>query len=247
MDKIILTAHQPVYLPWLGLFHKIALADSFCIFDDVQYLKKDWNNRNQIKTNTGPLMLSVPVLNSGYREKPIREIQINNSVNWRRKHWNSILLAYKKAPYFREHADFFEDLYKREWNNLVELNNHILFYLLETLGLKRKIYYAHKENFKGYKSNLVLDMCEKLNAEAYIFGKLGQDYADSDSFKAKGIKLYFQDYKHPEYKQLWGDFAPYMSVLDLLFNEGKDKALEIIMSGNISRSQLEEKLRSQDE
>lgn len=247
MDKIILTAHQPVYLPWLGLFHKIALADIFCIFDDVQYLKKDWNNRNQIKTNAGALMLSVPILTCGHREKTLREMQINNSIDWRRKHWNSILLAYKKAPYFAEHADFFEDLYKTEWTSLVELNNQILFYLLSVLGLTPKIYYAHKEKFKGYKSDLVLDMCEKLKADVYIFGKLGRDYADLDAFKAKGIEVYFQDYAHPTYRQLWGDFMPYMSVLDLLFNEGKDRALKIIMDGNISRSELEKQFGGQNE
>jgi hypothetical protein len=234
---MILTAHQPVYLPWLGLFHKIALADSFCIFDQVQYLPKDWNNRNQIKTPSGPLMLTVPVLTTGYLDKTLLDMKINNSVNWQRKHWNSIMLAYKKAPYFNLYADFFEDLYKRKWENLVDLNNHFLFYSLDSLGLKPKITYAHEQNFEGTKSDLVLDMCKKLEANLYIFGKLGKDYANNGSFKKAGVKLYFQDYNHPVYPQLHGKFEPYCSIIDLLFNCGKD-SLSILMSGNISKDDL---------
>lgn len=240
---MILTAHQPVYLPWLGLFHKIALADSFCIFDDVQYLKKDWNNRNQIKTNSGLLMLTVPVLTSGYREKTLREMKINNSVDWRKKHWNSIYLSYKKAPFFNLYSGFFEDLYKKEWENLTELNNYILFYLLDVLNLKPKIYYAHELNFKGYKSDLVLDMCLKLKADTYIFGKLGKDYADSNSFEKKGVMLYFQDYNNPVYPQQYGKFEPYCSIIDLLFNVEKKSVLDIIMSGNIKKDQLKNILK----
>ena len=93
---MILTAHQPVYLPWLGLFHKIALADEFVIFDQVQYLPKDWMNRNKIKTQIGSIWLTVPVLRKGHRELKTSEIQINNSVDWRKKHLRSISINYQK-------------------------------------------------------------------------------------------------------------------------------------------------------
>src|SRR4030066_409564 len=155
---MILTAHQPVYLPWLGLFHKIALSDMFCIFDDVQYLKKDWNS-------------------------------------------------------------------------LVKLNDYILFYLLKEIGISVKICRASDEKFEGVKSDIVLDMCKKLCADVYIFGALGRDYAEMDKFEQAGIKIYFQDYHHPEYLQLYGKFVPYVSVIDLLFNCG-DNSLDILMSGN---------------
>ena len=235
---MILTAHQPVYLPWLGLFHKIALSDMFCVFDDVQYLKKDWNNRNRIKTNSGALWLTVPVLTSGHREKSIREIRINNTIGWRRKHWDTILFAYKKAPYFSRYADFFEDLYKKEWDSLVKLNDYILFYLFKEIGISVKICRASDEKFEGVKSDLVLDMCKKLGADVYIFGALGRDYAEMDKFEQAGIKIYFQDYHHPEYPQLYDKFVPYMSVIDLLFNCG-DNSLDILMSGNTQKKDIE--------
>src|SRR5438045_2987654 len=98
---MILTAHQPVYLPWLGLFEKIAIADRFVFFDGVQYLPRDWNNRNRIKSRAGAAeWLTVPVLTKGHREKTIGAIEINNALPWRRKHWRTLELSYRDAPYF---------------------------------------------------------------------------------------------------------------------------------------------------
>lgn len=236
---MILTAHQPVYLPWLGLFHKIAISDAFCYFDDVQYLKKDWNNRNKIKTSDGESWLTVPVLTRDSREKTIREIEINNSLNWRKKHWRSICLAYKKSAFFKEYSDFFEDLYKKEWAYLTELNEYILKYFLKELKIDVKYHKASELNFKGHKSELVLDMCKKLGSDTYIFGALGRDYADVDYFNKNGINVYFQDYNHPEYEQLWGEFKSHLSIIDLLFNVGQSRTLEVIMEGNITKNELE--------
>ncbi len=238
---MILTAHQPVYLPWLGLFHKIALSDAYCYFDDVQYQIKDFNNRNKIKTAQGPLWITVPVLSEGYRDKKIWQIEINNSIDWRKKHWKSIYLAYKKAPFFGRYADFFEDVYKKEWKYLVALNEYMLKWFLAELKIDVSYTKASELHFNGTKSELVLDMCKKLGATAYIFGKLGEDYADTEVFVREGVRVYFQDYVHPEYPQLHGDFAPYMSIIDLLFNCG-DKSLEILMQGNISREALQKDL-----
>ena len=234
---MILTAHQPVYLPWLGLFHKIALADAFCYFDDVQYLKKDWNNRNKIKTTNGPLWLTVPVLTTDHREKTIREIEINNSLNWRKKHWISILNNYRKTPHFNRYSDFFEDLYKREWRYLSQLNEHMLLWFLKELGISIDFTRASEKKFNGTKSDLVLDMCKNLGAQTYIFGSLGKDYAHIEDFSNAGVHVLFQEYHHPVYPQLHGDFVPYMSIIDLLFNCG-ERSLDIIMSGNMTKKDI---------
>lgn len=234
---MILTAHQPVYLPWLGLFHKIAISDAYCYFDDVQYLVKDWNNRNKIKGQNGEMWLTVPVLTQGYREKSIRKIEINNSIDWRKKHWKSIFLNYKKAPFFNKYADFFEDTYKKEWQYLTDLNEYMLKWFINELGIKVKYYKASELNFKGHKSDLVLNMCKKLKADLYIFGALGKDYAEEDDFKKKNIRIYFQEYKHPIYFQLHGAFIPNMSVIDLMFNCGP-RSLNIIMQNNIIKERL---------
>lgn len=226
---MVLTAHQPVYLPWLGLFHKIAQAETFVSFDEVQYLPKDWNNRNRLKTSDGPIWLTVPVLRKGHRERPIRAIEINNALPWRRKHWASIRASYARAPYFDEHARFLEDTYAREWTTLAELNEHLLLGFLDALGIEVRFLRASDFDFQGQKSELVLDMCRRLGATTYVFGALGRDYADVEAFERERVQVRFQDYRHPEYPQLHGSFVPYLSVVDLLFNCGP-ASLEILLS-----------------
>jgi hypothetical protein len=227
---MILTAHQPVYLPWLGLFHKIALADLFCIFDIAQYQTKDYNNRNKIKTNTGAIWLSVPVESKEHFTKRICDIRIINN-GWNRKHLKSIQLAYQKAPFFKEHIGRLEEILAAQYDFLTDLNTEILRYSLDALGIHVPIVKASDYDFEGYKSDLVLDMCVKLKADDYIFGAQGKSYADVPSFTEKGIGVHFQNYIHPEYHQLHGEFEPYMSLIDLLFNEGP-RSKEILMTGN---------------
>ncbi|MFC1709842.1 WbqC family protein [Candidatus Omnitrophota bacterium] len=234
---MILTAHQPVYLPWLGLFHKIALADTFVSFNQVQYLPKEWNNRNMIKTVTGNAWLTVPVLKKGHREKTISEIQINNDIPWQRKHWKSIYLNYKKASYFMKYADFFEEVYKKEWSKLSDLNDYMLKHFLKILGIKVGFTNAANFDFQGKKSDLVLDMCKKLRADVYIFGSLGRDYANVDTFRKEDINVLFQEFKHPIYPQLHGKFISHLSIVDLLFNCG-ERSLEILMEGNVGKDKL---------
>jgi hypothetical protein len=234
----ILTAHQPVYLPWLGLFHKIALADTFVSFNRVQYLPKDWNNRNKIKTQAGSIWLTVPVLSKGYLDKPLNEIEINNNVPWRRKHWKSICQNYKKAPYFDDYASFFESVYSRDWQYLAELNDFMLVWFLTALQIDVEFLQASDYDYKGKKSELVLDMCKTHQADVYIFGSMGKDYADIKAFNDADIKIIFQEYNHPVYSQLYGKFAPFhLSVLDLLFNHGQ-ASKDILMSGNIRKSDI---------
>lgn len=229
---MILTAHQPVYLPWLGLFHKIALADSYCVFDIVQYQKKDYNNRNKIKTSSGEIWLSVPVEAKGHFDRNICDIRILEN-GWRKKHFKSISLAYKKSDYFEAYIEDVEKIVlngKQEF--LTDLNFNILKFFMRALKINVPVVKASDYDFTGSKSDLVLDMCVKLGATKYIFGKLGKDYAGLESFEKNNIEVFFQDYQHPAYKQLHGEFKPYMSALDLLFNEG-ERSNEILMSGNI--------------
>jgi len=217
---MILTAHQPVYLPWLGFFNKLSMADSFCWFDDVQYCKKDWISRNRVKTPQGVQWLTVPVKSKGHLDKKIKDVEINNEVPWRRKHWRTILFAYGKAKYAKTYLPLFEYVYSREWIKLSSLNEYLIRYLLQVLETKVEWFRASELGFKGHKSDLVLDMCERLGADSYIFGTHGKDYANIDKFKNSGVSVVFQEYQHPVYDQLWGEFTPNLSVIDLLFNCG---------------------------
>tara|TARA_B110000014_G_C20123578_1_gene596794 strand:- start:1346 stop:2083 length:738 start_codon:yes stop_codon:yes gene_type:complete len=236
-NNMILTAHQPVYLPWLGLFHKISLSDTYVFFDDVQYLPKDWMNRNYIKTVTGATWLTVPVLRKGHRDLKTSEIKINNSINWREKHFSTIKLNYKKTPYYDDYIPFFEEIYSKSWEFLSELNEHMLHWFLNELKINVNFLRSSDFEFKGKKSELVLDMCNKLKATTYIFGSLGKNYADLSSFEENNIKVFFQDYLHPIYPQFNGEFISNMSVVDLLFNCGP-KSHEIILSNNLSYDEL---------
>ena len=235
---MILTAHQPVYLPWLGLFHKIALSDTFVHFDQVQYLPKDYMNRNKIKTTSGPIWLTVPVMRKGYRDLKTSEIQINNSMDWQKKHLKSIIFNYKNSTFFEKYIPYFEEVYSKKWNYLTELNESMLKWFLKQLGINIKFEKASDYNFEGVKSELVLNMTKKLNATHYIFGSLGKDYANENEFLNSGVKPIFQNYNHPSYSQLHGDFIPNLSILDLLFNSGPN-SLEIIMSNNLRKNDIE--------
>ena len=235
---MVLTAHQACYLPWLGLFHKIALADKFILWDDVQYQPKDFNNRNKIKFPDGPKWLTVPVLRKGYLDKKYWEIEIDNTVGWGRKHWKSIEQCYRKAPYFERYHEALKFIYAQEWKHLWLLNGALLSLFCGQLGIPlptegpnrfRMLSALHCE---GTKSELVLNVCKKVGATKYIFGSQGRDYADVKAFEREGIEVIFQDYQHPNYAQRFGKFEPYMAIIDLLFNEGPN-SLEILMNGNV--------------
>ena len=224
--NLILTAHQPNYLPYCGFFHKITLADKFCIFDGVQFERKGYNNRVLIKTQQGVQWLTVPVEHGQPRIKDARIVESG----WRRKHVRAIELAYQKAPYFDVYMPEIRRLIVEPCRYLADFNRFLLYFLLGALGISKQIVVASDYRFNGSKSEAVLDMCRQLGATQYIFGSQGRDYADVEAFGRAGILLQFQDYKHPVYPQLHGDFVAGLSVIDLLFNCGPD-SLRILTSG----------------
>ena len=234
----ILTAHQPAYLPWIGLFHKIAIANAYVYLDNIQFEKNSFINRNKIKTANGPIWLTVPILLKGHMSKTIKEMKINNIVNWQTKHLKSIEMNYKSTSYFNQYIGFFRDCYKREWTHLSDLNEYMLKWFLNILNIKVKYYKMSEIGFEGRKSDLVLDMCKKLSADLYIFGALGRDYVKEENFTREDIKIYFQNYNHPVYQQLYVGFISHLSIVDLLFNVGAERALDVIMQGNISKKEL---------
>ena len=239
---MIVTIHQPAYLPWLGYFHKINLADQFVFFDTTQFEKNSFVNRNKIKTANGPIWLTVPVKLKDHTQKEIRRIELA-SRDWREKHWLAIELNYKKAKYWPRYSGRLRELYQKNYDNIADLCYDQLILFLDYLGVKTKIIRSSElKYFQSKKLDLVLDILTEMKASSYISGALGRDYIDPLKFKEKNIKLYYQSYEHPAYDQLWGrEFVPCMSIIDLLFNEG-DRSLEILMSGNITKNDLLTKL-----
>lgn len=229
--SLVLTAHQPTFLPYLGTWAKIAKADLFCLFDVVPFERHSYANRVRIKTAQGPHWLTVPVHLDCHLDTPGNKIRIaDNPPNWRRKHLRTIEMAYRKALYFDEVWPTVERIYSCGGNMLVNLNTYALSLLWHALGINTRFTNAAIYNFTGTKSALVLDMCQKLGATEYWFGSQGRDYADVAAFERAGIRVHFQDYRHPVYRQLHGAFVPGLSVIDLLFNEGP-RSLEILRNG----------------
>jgi len=230
---MILTGHQPEYLPYIGFFNKVMSADKFVLVDHVQFNKKNWQNRNRVRTVNGWTWLIVPVYSKNKQMQHMNEVEINNTINWKEKHWKTIYLNYKKAPYFMNHAAFFRSVYLQEWIKLVELNETIIRYLFDVLKINIEIYRSSELNIEGKKTDLIINLCKKLNANAYISGSGGRKYVDMTKFKKANMLSYFRDMKQIEYKQQFEPFEPYMSVIDLLFNCGAEKSRRIIYDRGI--------------
>lgn len=219
-ENLILSAHQPAYLPWLGYFDKIARSDVFIYLDQVQFEKNSYTNRNRIKGSNGEIMLTVPVLSKGHLDKTIAELEIDNLKNWRSKHVSSIRQSYSKARYFEQYASDMEEFYRREWVYISDFCYEMLLWFLDKLSIKTKIIKQSSLGVGGQKQDLILNLCKHFDASHFIFGKLGQNYVDQSLFTKNNISISFQDYTHPTYTQLYNEFLPFMSILDLLTNEG---------------------------
>ncbi|HLC90006.1 MAG TPA: WbqC family protein, partial [Patescibacteria group bacterium] len=169
--------------------------------------------------------------------KEIREIKIADQ-KWQKNHWQAIELNYKKAKYWPQYYGKLKKNYENEYDNISDLCYGQLILFLDFLEAKTKVVKTSElRNYQTKKLDIVLEILKDLNTEIYVSGALGRDYVDANRFKQQNIKLYFQDYQHPTHHQLWGEFAPYMSVIDLLFNEGP-KSKEIIFRNNISKDDL---------
>lgn len=218
---MVVSIHQPNYIPWLGFFNKILLSDTYVVFDDVQFPRgKDYANRNQIKTNNGKMWLTVPVIGKSDL-KPWNQIEINEN-GWVNKHLSNIESFYKKTPYFNEYYPEIKNIYLKDHNLLIDLTLDLIKHFLKILDKEVKIVLSSdiKTDLKGL--DKILYILKNLNATKYISGDGdgSKRYIDEKLFSDQGIELVWQNYKHPIYKQQFNEFIPYMSILDLLFNEG---------------------------
>lgn len=213
--------HQPDYLPWLAYFDKMKRSDLFVFLDCAQYTKNGFHNRNKIKTSSGWIYLTIPVEKSEHF-KPMLEVKLPKDGSWREKHWKSILTAYGRAPHLAEHRAFFEKLYNKDSRLLAEMNIEIMEYLKDAFGFKTKLV---RESELGLDRSLkgterLIEVLKAVKAKEYVSGPSGESYLDLAQFEKAGIQVEFQDYRHPKYRQLFGEFLPGLSAVDLLFNEG---------------------------
>lgn len=223
---MILSAHQPAYLPWLGYFEKLIRSDVFVFMDTVQYEKNSYINRNRIKTAQGPIWLTIPVKSKGHITSSLLETEIDNRQHWKEKHLKSIWLNYKKAPRFDYCYPRLETLYAEEDELLADLCFRHLAFWLEEINVERRIVRLGTLPIDSRKSDLVFDICKYFGADRYISGALGMNYLDENKFDAAGIRIEYQVYKQPVYQQLHGEFMPNLSILDFWMNTDR---LDLIM------------------
>ena len=228
-DVVKVAIHQPHYLPWLGYFAKMDEADVFIFLDTVQFEKHGWQNRNRIKTSQGWQWLTVPV--SARFPALLSEVAVDNGQGWARKHVQALHTHYAKAPAFQQEFDGLAEVLGRPWDALVELNCSLTLYLASRLGLDKKIVRASTLPARDTPTDRLMDLCRAVGGTVYLAGNDGTRYMDLERCAAAGIEVWRQEYRHPLYRQLYGDFIPSMAVVDLLFNEG-DASLAVLRSGH---------------
>ncbi len=207
-------------------------SDVFVIYDDVQYDKQGWRNRNRIKTANGIQWLTVPVISNFHEHPLISKVTIDNKINWRKKHFLSIKQNYSRATFYKKYIDIFEEAYAREWQYLIDIDLYFITELANCFGMNnKKIVRSSSLNVRGERIERLITLCKTFKADIFYEGAAGKNYIDGKYFEEHGIKVEFQDYKHPVYNQLHGDFVPYLSVIDLLFNHGTE-SLSIISNKN---------------
>lgn len=221
--------HQPNYLPYLGFFNKIKNSDIYVLYDVAQYVKDRWDNRNRIRTKEGYMYLTIPLLDKDSFLKRFYEVKLPPNNKWQKKHWKAIQANYAKAKYFDSYSDFFKKHYSSRWENLADFNEAIIRYLMKEFSLNVEVINTTdlKLDLSPKSSDLLIEILENVNATSYLSGPSGEKYMDAERFKSSGIKIEFQKFTHPVYKQRYDGFIPNLSAIDLLFNMGK-KSKELI-------------------
>jgi hypothetical protein len=221
MKKIAIV--QSNYIPWKGYFDLIALVDEFVLFDDMQYTRRDWRNRNQIKTSRGVQWLTVPVVVKGKYTQKINETEIDR-VDWAAQHWKAFEQNYRRAPHFDEIAVWLKPLYlsSAATTHLSVLNRRLIEAVCRYLGVRTRISSSSDYVLSEGKTERLADICVQAGADEYVSGPAAKGYVDEAVFYEKGVELHWFDYSgYREYPQLWGAFAHGVTVLDLLFNCGE--------------------------
>jgi len=225
---MVISIIQPCFVPWLGYFEQIAIADIFVYLDDVQYTKKDWRNNNQLKSPYGSKPIYVPIANAS-KDILINEALISYNEKWELSLMNKINEWYKKAPYFNEIIELISPILLDQNEKLVDLNYKLNSSICDYIGIQTPIYYSSDIPKTSIdKNSRILEICKNFpDIDLLYDGKSAENFIDKGLFEQNGIKVVFQNYIHKPYKQLYGDFIPYMSILDVLMNYGKN-SLSII-------------------
>jgi hypothetical protein len=222
MNVVIL---QPSYIPWRGYFDQIRRADLFIFYDDVQYDKHGWRNRNQIKTAQGKQWLTIPVYSKGVTNGiVIKDVRIDWSKPWTKNHLKSLVVTYSKTPYFKEYLPLLESCYARRDEYLADFTIATSVLLAHELGMTSTQFMRSSEmtGIEGQKTDRVICILKQVGATHYLCGPSASSYMEPEKFKHAGIPFEYMQYNYPEYPQLYPPYDPFVSILDLMFMTGKD-------------------------
>jgi hypothetical protein len=221
---------QPGYLPWLGFFDQMRRADVFVHYDDVQFDKHGWRNRNRVKgPSGGPHWLTVPVHHRGWPR--LQDVEIDNRGPWARKHVATLEHFYARAPFLDRYLPELAELLLRRWDRLVALDAAVTGLLATWLGLRPRVVRASELSVPGTRSERLLAICRHFGARRYLSGSAARTYLDTALFERHGIEVVWQDYVHPVYPQQHGAFVSHLSAVDLLFNCGDESAAILAAPG----------------
>jgi ribosomal protein S18 acetylase RimI-like enzyme len=220
--KIAVTVaiHQPNFVPWIGYFYKISRCDVFVLLDDVQYTKNSFINRNKIKTANGPAWLTMPVV-AGKLSQQINETRYFEQTKNAQKVKKTVEMNYRKAPFFSRYFESFSQCLGFESDLVSGFNTRLLQWLCVEFGITTPTVLASAlDGIEGTSTDRLVNICKALGGDTYLSGTGGANYQEEEEFAGNGIRLTYSPFKHPVYEQLYGDFEPYMSAIDFLFNCG---------------------------
>lgn len=219
--------HQPDFFPYFGFFNKINKSDTFVVMDNVQLSKSGWTHRDQIKTKKGIEWITIP-LNKIKEKQFIKDIKINENIDWRKKHLNLIYENYKDAIYFNEVYDLIKIIYENKSNSLFEFNINAIKLLFEKFDIKPKIILLSELEVFGNKNHLLIKILNKIKIKNYISGIGAKNFINIDEFKKEGLSITFNEFEHPKYNQLFGNFIYNLSIIDILLNCGISRTKDFI-------------------
>jgi hypothetical protein len=222
---------QPTYLPWIGYFDLIDQVDCFVFLDSVQFERRSWQQRNRVKAPDRTLWLSVPVLSKGKRGQVIKDVRLELSDFFVNKHLSTIEHLYAKSEFYDRYMPELSTVMLKPRESLAELDIDLINWFCEQMEIDTPIVSSSDLEVSGKRVELLVDICRAVGAKRYVSPQGSKSYIDENNlFESNGIDLAYHEFRHPEYRQLYDSFVPYLSALDLLFNEGPD-SLSIVRKG----------------
>ncbi|MGR9073096.1 MAG: WbqC family protein [Gammaproteobacteria bacterium] len=222
--------HQPDFAPYLGFFHRLLMSDRLILLDDVQFIRRGWHHRDRIKSRNGPAWLTLSLKKDHYHQQ-IRHMRLSDNPEWIDKSLNLLAECYRQAPYFDELFPRIEAVYRYGFTRMIEFNRELLELAFEYFDINIPVDYASRYSIKSAGSQRLLELVRSVDGTSYLTGTGSKNYLDEQLFTTQGVKVTWQQFNHPVYPQLYGEFVPMLSCFDVMFNCGGGASAVLRSSG----------------